>query len=213
MHNLVFECWQVGSRAVILLSGCIMVLMGMLGKIGAIFTTIPTPVVGGMFLIMFGVITAAGISNLQVKKKKKRLVQFVSFKTAFFVKRDIFVDPVHRHEFFPEYLCVWFLHVFGTRHSKLDCEESWVFKNGYDLHMTNKNHHLFNVTRSTTVFHLKLRRTKISDLWCHVWHFNSFVLCDWLRCWRGGPSVACVADHPYVHRRVSWVLLGQHNSW
>ncbi|XP_045917305.1 solute carrier family 23 member 2-like isoform X1 [Micropterus dolomieu] len=56
---------KVGSRMVILLSGVFMILMGMLGKIGAIFSTIPTPVVGGMFLIMFGVITAAGISNLQ----------------------------------------------------------------------------------------------------------------------------------------------------
>ncbi|XP_028252753.1 solute carrier family 23 member 1-like [Parambassis ranga] len=56
---------KVGSRTVILLSGVVMILMGMLGKIGAIFTTIPTPVIGGMFLIMFGVITAAGISNLQ----------------------------------------------------------------------------------------------------------------------------------------------------
>uniref|UniRef100_A0A671U5J0 Uncharacterized protein n=1 Tax=Sparus aurata TaxID=8175 RepID=A0A671U5J0_SPAAU len=56
---------KVGSRTVILLSGVFMILMGMLGKIGAIFTTIPTPVLGGMFLIMFGVITATGISNLQ----------------------------------------------------------------------------------------------------------------------------------------------------
>ncbi|XP_041660825.1 solute carrier family 23 member 1-like [Cheilinus undulatus] len=56
---------KVGSRMVICLSGVFMVLMGMLGKIGAIFTTIPTPVIGGMFLIMFGVISAAGISNLQ----------------------------------------------------------------------------------------------------------------------------------------------------
>ncbi|XP_059212897.1 solute carrier family 23 member 1-like [Centropristis striata] len=56
---------KVGSRTVILLSGFFMMLIGMVGKIGAIFTTIPTPVLGGMFLIMFGVITAAGISNLQ----------------------------------------------------------------------------------------------------------------------------------------------------
>ncbi|GAA6224510.1 solute carrier family 23 member 1-like [Lates japonicus] len=56
---------KVGSRTVILLSGIFMILMGMLGKIGAVFTTIPIPVIGGMFLIMFGVITAAGISNLQ----------------------------------------------------------------------------------------------------------------------------------------------------
>ncbi|XP_029281726.1 solute carrier family 23 member 1-like [Cottoperca gobio] len=56
---------KVGSRMVILLSGVFMILIGMLGKVGAIFTTIPTPVLGGMLLIMFGVITAAGVSNLQ----------------------------------------------------------------------------------------------------------------------------------------------------
>lgn len=50
----------------ILLSGVLMMFMGMLGKIGAIFTTIPTPVIGGMFLVMFGVISGAGVSNLQV---------------------------------------------------------------------------------------------------------------------------------------------------
>ncbi|XP_077366525.1 solute carrier family 23 member 1-like isoform X1 [Festucalex cinctus] len=56
---------KVGSRVVILLSGVVMILMGVLGKIGAIFSTIPDPVIGGMFLIMFGVIASTGISNLQ----------------------------------------------------------------------------------------------------------------------------------------------------
>uniref|UniRef100_A0A3B1KFE8 Solute carrier family 23 member 4 n=1 Tax=Astyanax mexicanus TaxID=7994 RepID=A0A3B1KFE8_ASTMX len=56
---------KVGSRMVIVGSGVIMIIMGVFGKIGAIFTTIPTPVIGGMFLVMFGVISAAGVSNLQ----------------------------------------------------------------------------------------------------------------------------------------------------
>ncbi|XP_041114403.1 solute carrier family 23 member 1-like [Polyodon spathula] len=56
---------KVGSRMVIVISGFLMILMGMFGKVAAIFTTIPTPVIGGMFFVMFGVITAAGISNLQ----------------------------------------------------------------------------------------------------------------------------------------------------
>ncbi|XP_031420402.1 xan_ur_permease domain-containing protein isoform X2 [Clupea harengus] len=56
---------KVGSRSVIVASGFLMVVMGIFGKVGAIFTTIPTPVVGGMFLVMFGVISAAGVSNLQ----------------------------------------------------------------------------------------------------------------------------------------------------
>lgn len=62
-----FHLLQVGSRMVIVCSGFVMIIMGIFGKIGAIFTTIPTPVIGGMFLVMFGVITAAGVSSLQVK--------------------------------------------------------------------------------------------------------------------------------------------------
>lgn len=53
---------------VIVAAGCVLLLMGIFGKIGAAFATIPTPVIGGMFLVMFGVITAVGISNLQVRQ-------------------------------------------------------------------------------------------------------------------------------------------------
>ncbi|XP_063301365.1 solute carrier family 23 member 1-like isoform X1 [Pelobates fuscus] len=56
---------RVGSRAVIISGGILMLLMGIFSKIGAVFATIPTPVIGGMFLVMFGVIAAVGISNLQ----------------------------------------------------------------------------------------------------------------------------------------------------
>ncbi|XP_057406424.1 solute carrier family 23 member 2-like [Balaenoptera acutorostrata] len=56
---------RVGSRMVIVAAGCVLLLMGVFGKIGAAFATIPTPVIGGMFLVMFGVITAVGISSLQ----------------------------------------------------------------------------------------------------------------------------------------------------
>lgn len=47
-----------------------MIFMGVLGKISAVLTTIPEPVVGGMFMVMFGVITATGISNLQVNRQE-----------------------------------------------------------------------------------------------------------------------------------------------
>lgn len=43
-----------------------MILLGIFGKFGAVFITIPDPVIGGMFLVMFGMIAAVGISNLQV---------------------------------------------------------------------------------------------------------------------------------------------------
>ncbi|XP_040147329.1 solute carrier family 23 member 1 isoform X3 [Ictidomys tridecemlineatus] len=56
---------KVGSRMVIVTAGFVLLLMGVFGKIGAVFATIPTPVIGGMFIVMFGIISAVGISNLQ----------------------------------------------------------------------------------------------------------------------------------------------------
>ena len=43
----------------------VMMFVGVLGKIGALFVTIPDPIVGGVFMVMFGMIAAVGISNLQ----------------------------------------------------------------------------------------------------------------------------------------------------
>uniref|UniRef100_A0A3Q4AMP1 Solute carrier family 23 member 1 n=1 Tax=Mola mola TaxID=94237 RepID=A0A3Q4AMP1_MOLML len=87
---------KVGSRTVILLSGVCMILMGMLGKIGAIFTTIPTPVVGGMFMVMFGVITAAGISTIQSTDMNSSRTIFIlgfSMFSALTIPHSILKDP------------------------------------------------------------------------------------------------------------------------
>lgn len=99
----------------ILLSGVFMILMGIIGKIGAIFTTIPNPVVGGMFMVAFGVIGATGISNLQVKKYFRVILKSL-FKTWY----EIFAHPspfkVHRYEFLEEHIYLWFFHVLCIGH-------------------------------------------------------------------------------------------------
>lgn len=51
---------QIGSRRVIQWAAFIMVLQGVIGKFGALFIMIPDPVVGGIFCVMFGMITAFG---------------------------------------------------------------------------------------------------------------------------------------------------------
>lgn len=56
----------MGSRLVLQTSGLLMVVLGLFGKVSAVFITIPEPVIGGMFLVMFGMVAAVGISNLQV---------------------------------------------------------------------------------------------------------------------------------------------------
>ena len=42
-----------------------MMVIGVVGKIGAVFVSIPDPIVGGIYMVMFGMIAAVGISNLQ----------------------------------------------------------------------------------------------------------------------------------------------------
>lgn len=56
---------RVGSRRVVQVGAIIMILLGMISKFGALFTTIPQPIVGGMYCAMFGMIAAVGLSNLQ----------------------------------------------------------------------------------------------------------------------------------------------------
>ena len=56
---------RVGSRRVVQAGAVIMILLGTVSKFGALFTTIPSPIVGGMYCAMFGMIAAVGLSNLQ----------------------------------------------------------------------------------------------------------------------------------------------------
>jgi solute carrier family 23 (nucleobase transporter), member 1 len=56
---------RVGSRRVVQAGAGIMVVLGCVGKFGGLFTTIPAPIVGGMYCAMFGMITSVGLSNLQ----------------------------------------------------------------------------------------------------------------------------------------------------
>ena len=45
---------QVASRRVIQTGALFMIVFGMLGKIGALFVIIPDPIIGGLFMVMFG---------------------------------------------------------------------------------------------------------------------------------------------------------------
>jgi nucleobase transporter 1/2 len=56
---------RVGSRRVVQAGAIIMIVLGTVSKFGALFTTIPGPIVGGMYCAMFGMIAAVGLSNLQ----------------------------------------------------------------------------------------------------------------------------------------------------
>lgn len=52
---------KVGSRYVVQIGSVMLILLGLLGKFGALAAAIPTPVVGGLYCAMFGLISAVGI--------------------------------------------------------------------------------------------------------------------------------------------------------
>ena len=56
---------SVASRYVVQVGAVIMLAAGFLGFVGGLVTTIPSPIVGGLFLVMFGQIIGVGISQLQ----------------------------------------------------------------------------------------------------------------------------------------------------
>ncbi|CAH1793746.1 unnamed protein product [Owenia fusiformis] len=56
---------KVGSRRVAQWGALCMLILAILGKFGALFVTIPDPIIGGVFFVVFGFVTAVGLSNLQ----------------------------------------------------------------------------------------------------------------------------------------------------
>jgi nucleobase transporter 1/2 len=56
---------RVASRRVIRAGAIVMLVLPMFGKFGATLATMPQPVVGSMFVGLFGLIAAVGLSNLQ----------------------------------------------------------------------------------------------------------------------------------------------------
>lgn len=52
---------KVGSRRVVQVAACILILLGIFGKFGACAAAIPKPVVGGLYCVLFGLISAVGV--------------------------------------------------------------------------------------------------------------------------------------------------------
>ncbi len=55
----------VASRYVVQIGAAVMLVIGFIGYFGQLIATIPDPIVGGLFVAMFGQIVAVGLSNLK----------------------------------------------------------------------------------------------------------------------------------------------------
>ena len=51
-----------------------MLVIACIGKVGVLFSSLPEPIIGGMYIVMFGIIGAVGISNLQVSNLSELVI-------------------------------------------------------------------------------------------------------------------------------------------
>ena len=73
----------VMSRHVVTIAGVIMVICGLLPKIGALIASMPLPVLGGGVIVMFGMVAAAGMNVLsEVKMTRRNMVIIAISLTA-----------------------------------------------------------------------------------------------------------------------------------
>lgn len=97
---------RVGSRRVVQAGALLMIVLAVVGKFGALFTTIPEPIVGGMYCAMFGMIASVGLSNLQfIDLNSARNLFIIGF--AFFMGLSVpeyFAVEANRFAFEPAWL-------------------------------------------------------------------------------------------------------------
>ncbi|MGM0688172.1 MAG: uracil-xanthine permease family protein [Bacillota bacterium] len=54
---------KVASRYVVKIAVVVLIILGIVGKVGGVIATIPLPIVGGLYCLLFGMIASIGISN------------------------------------------------------------------------------------------------------------------------------------------------------
>ena len=73
---------RVGAKSIMIAGGLIMILIGLIYKIGVFFSVIPWAIYGGALVILFGTILVVGIQmiiNMKMTETNKLIVGFASF--------------------------------------------------------------------------------------------------------------------------------------
>lgn len=84
----------VASRHVVRSGAVILILLSLIGKLGALIATMPTPVIGGAYITLFGTIGALGIQNLmRADMGSQRNVLIVGFAFLMAMGLPGWVEP------------------------------------------------------------------------------------------------------------------------
>lgn len=86
---------KVASRHVAVMAGILLVTLGFLPKVAAIITGIPNPVLGGVGIMMFGTVAAAGIRTLSNIKLTERNLLIIAISMGLGLGVTFRPDVIH----------------------------------------------------------------------------------------------------------------------
>ncbi|MDT9336871.1 nucleobase:cation symporter-2 family protein [Clostridium perfringens] len=86
---------KVASRHVAVMAGILLVILGFLPKVAAIITGIPNPVLGGVGIMMFGTVAAAGIRTLSNIKLTERNLLIIAISMGLGLGVTFRPDVIH----------------------------------------------------------------------------------------------------------------------
>ncbi|GMP33673.1 hypothetical protein CsSME_00006888 [Camellia sinensis var. sinensis] len=89
---------RVGSRRVVQISAAFMIFFSILGKFGAVFASIPAPIVAALYCLFFAYVGSVGLSFLQ-------FCNLNSFRTKFILGFSIFLG-LSIPQYFNEYTAI-----------------------------------------------------------------------------------------------------------
>lgn len=72
----------VMSRHVVTIGGIVLIVCGLLPKIGAVIASMPLPVLGGGVIVMFGMVASAGLNMLTEVKMNRRNMVIIAISLA-----------------------------------------------------------------------------------------------------------------------------------
>lgn len=86
---------KVASRHVAVMAGILLLILGFLPKVAAIITGIPNPVLGGVGIMMFGTVAAAGIRTLSNIKLTERNLLIIAISMGLGLGVTFRPDVIH----------------------------------------------------------------------------------------------------------------------
>ncbi|HBI7010778.1 TPA: purine permease [Clostridium perfringens] len=86
---------KVASRHVAVMAGILLVILGFLPKVASIITGIPNPVLGGVGIMMFGTVAAAGIRTLSNIKLTERNLLIIAISMGLGLGVTFRPDVIH----------------------------------------------------------------------------------------------------------------------